>query len=115
MTPKRNHKLITKIFIIGIVTALLGYLFHPGVGQFTVLFNGEPVAEPLVRFAALPSFLLIMSLTGLLMLLAFLGMGVMALFVALLLGVILVPYFWPLLVIIFLTIALASVDHNPNK
>lgn len=116
MKPKPNHRLIFKVILIGALIALLSYLFHPGVGQFAVLFNGEPVAEPLVRFAALPSFLVILFLTSLLALLLFLGMGVMmfmgALLLTLALAALLVPYFWPMLVIIFLIIALTSVSHD---
>lgn len=87
MQQKRNKKLIVKVLIVGAIIAILSYLFHPGVGQFSVMLNGEPVAEPLVRFAAVPTFLLIMIITGTLMVLLFLGVGVFmfmfAMFVAL--------------------------------
>ncbi|MEQ1637227.1 MAG: hypothetical protein ABL903_11080 [Methylococcales bacterium] len=116
MQPKRNKSLITKVLIIGLVIALLSYLFHPGVGQFALSLNGEPVAEPLVRFAAFPSFLVVLFLTGLLTLLLFFGIGVMmfiaALLFALALSTILLPYFWPMLVVIFLIIALTSVSKG---
>ena len=39
------------------------------------MLNGEPVTEPLARFAAGPTFLLIMIITGALMVLLFLGVG----------------------------------------
>ena len=66
MQHKHNNKLITNVLIIGGVIAILSYLFHPGVGQFSVMLNGEPVADPLVRFAAIPTLLIIMAVTGLL-------------------------------------------------
>jgi hypothetical protein len=118
MHAKHNEKLMVKVLIIGAVIALLSYLFHPGVEQFTLSLNGEPVADPLVRFAALPSFLVILCLTGLLMVMLFLGIGVMvfiiSLVVALAVSAILLPYFWPMLVVIFLIIAFMSVGHDKN-
>lgn len=62
MQPKHNKKLIIKVLVVGAIIAILSYLFHPGVGQLSVMLNGEPVAEPLVRFAAIPTFLLIMMI-----------------------------------------------------
>lgn len=102
----------------GAVIAILSYLFHPGVGQLSVMLNGKPVAEPLVRFAAVPTFLLIMIVTGVLMILLFLGVGVFmflfALFVAVIGIFIMAPYFWPVLAIIVLMITLMTVG-NGNK
>ena len=107
-----KHKLLTKVLIVGLVIAILSYLFHPDVGQFSIMLNGEPVADPLVRFAAMPTFLLIMLITGILMVLLFLGVGLFIFMVAMiiaLLGIaIAVPFFWPILLIIFLIIALMS-------
>ena len=118
MEHKSNKKLITKVLIIGGIIAILSYLFHPGVGQFSVMINGEPVAEPLARFAAIPTFLVIMLTTGLLMLLLLLGVGVLMFLTAMLFAfavcVIIAPYFWPVLVIIFLIIALMAFS-NGNK
>jgi len=118
MEHKSNKKLITKVLIIGGIIAILSYLFHPGVGQFSVMINGEPVAEPLARFAAIPTFLVIMLTTGLLMVLLFLGVGVLMFLAAMLFAfavcVIIAPYFWPVLVIIFLIIALMAFS-NGNK
>lgn len=71
MQPKHNKKLIIKVLVVGAIIAILSYLFHPGVGQLSVMLNGEPVAEPLVRFAAIPTFLLIMMITGVLVALLF--------------------------------------------
>ena len=112
MKPQPNHNLITKVLVVGLVIGILSYLFHPDVGQFSIMMNGEPVASPLVRFAALPTFLVIMLITGILMALLFLGMGLFLFMVATLvalLGIaIIVPFFWPILLIIFLIIALMS-------
>ncbi|OYV20170.1 MAG: hypothetical protein CG441_481 [Methylococcaceae bacterium NSM2-1] len=112
MEPQRNNKLMTKVLIVGLVIAILSYLFHPDVGQFSIMMNGEPVADPLVRFAAIPTFLVIMLITGVLMVLLFLGVGVFifmaATFIALLGIAVAVPFFWPILLIIFLIIALMS-------
>jgi hypothetical protein len=116
MEQQRNTKLITKVLIVGLVIAILSYLFHPDVGQFSIMMNGQPVADPLVRFAAIPTLLVIMLITGVLMVLLFLGVGVFifmaALFVALLALAVAVPFFWPILLIIFLIIALMSLSHN---
>ena len=118
MEHKSNKKLITKVLIIGGIIAILSYLFHPGVGQFSVMINGEPVAEPLVRFAAIPIFLVFMLITGLLMVLLFLGAGALmflaAMFFAFAVCFVIAPYFWPVLVIIFLIIALMAFS-NDNK
>ena len=112
MEPQRNNKLMTKVLIVGLVIAILSYLFHPDVGRFSIMMNGEPVADPLVRFAAIPTFLVIMLITGVLMVLLFLGVGVFifmaATFIALLGIAVAVPFFWPILLIIFLIIALMS-------
>ena len=116
MEHQRNHKLITKVLIVGLAIAILSYLFHPDVGQFSIMMNGEPVADPLVRFAAIPTFLVIMLFTGVLMVLLFLGVGVFlfiaAMFIAFMGLAVAVPFFWPILLIIFLIIALMSFSHN---
>ncbi|MDD5320131.1 MAG: hypothetical protein PHD43_05865 [Methylococcales bacterium] len=116
MQHKRNKKLITNVLIVGIVIAILSYLFHPGVGQFSVMLNGEPVADPLVRFAAIPTLLIIMAITGFLITLLFIGIGMFmflgAIFVALAIIAIMAPYFWPVLIIIFLIIGLMAFSHG---
>jgi hypothetical protein len=80
------------------------------------MLNGSPVAEPLVRFAAIPTFLVIMLVTGILMVLLFFGVGVFIFLIALFMAVLgigfLVPFFWPILLIIFLIIMLTSFNHN---
>ena len=112
MKPQRNHNLITKVLIVGLFIGILSYLFHPDVGQFSIMMNGQPVASPLVRFAAIPTFLVIMLITGMLMALVFLGAGALlfmvATFIALLGIAVVMPFFWPILLIIFLFIALMS-------
>ena len=116
MEPQRNSKLMIKVLIVGLVIAILSYLFHPEVGQFSLMLNGSPVAEPLVRFAAIPTFLVIMLVTGILMVLLFFGVGVFIFLIALFIAVLgigfLVPFFWPILLIIFLIIMLTSFNHN---
>jgi uncharacterized membrane protein len=112
MENQHKNKLMTKVFIVGLVVAILSYLFHPDAGQFSITMNGEPVADPLVRFAAIPSFLVIMLITVVLMVLLFVGVGVFifmaALFIALLGIAFAEPFFWPILLIVFLIIALMS-------
>ena len=110
MEHQRNHKLMIKVLIVGLVIAVFSYLFHPDVGQFSLMMNGEPVADPLVRFTAIPAFLVIMLITGVLMVLLFFGVGVFifmaAVFIAALAITVAVPFFWPILLIIFLIIVL---------
>src|SRR5512134_3556953 len=109
MATKHNIRLITKVLIIGAVIAVFSYLFHPEVGQLSVMINGQPVAEPLVRIAAIPTFLVIMGLATILTIMLFLGIGVFmflgALFISLMVCIMLAPYFWPILLMIFLLIA----------
>ena len=116
MEHQRNSKLIIKVLILGLVIAVLSYLFHPDVGQFSIMMNGEPVADPLVRFAAIPTLLVIMLFTGVLMVMLFFGVGVFIFMVALFIAfaglAVAEPFFWPILLIIFLIIALTSISHN---
>jgi hypothetical protein len=114
------HKhLATKVLIVGGLVALLSYFFHPDIGQLSVMINGQPVADPLVHFAAIPTFLVIIGITGALMLLLFLGVGIFlffgVLFFAFVLCAIIAPYFWPVLVIVFFIIALMAISTNSNK
>ncbi len=116
MSQQRNNDLILKTLVIGASIACLVYFFHPGVGQFSIIINGEPVAEPLTRFAAIPAFLIVMLLTSVLMLLAFLGVGVFMFIAASVFGMlgifIVAPYFWPVLALIFFIILFMSFDNN---
>lgn len=118
MEAQRNTKLITKVLIVGAVIAVLSYLFHPEVGQLSVIINGQPIPDSLVSFAAIPTFLVILGLTIILTVLLFLGIGVFmflgTLFVALAVCFVMAPYFWPVLVIIFLIIALMSFSHEKD-
>jgi len=115
MNNPQSHR-IAKIVFIGALIAALIYLFHPGVGQMSLIINGEPVAKPLVPFAALTSVLLVLSITVLLGLLMFFGVGLLLFFGVLsfaFLGIIFVaPYFWPVLVLIFLVIGLMSIGTS---
>lgn len=116
MSQQRKRYVIIRILLLGCLIALLVYLFHPAVGSFNLMINGEPVAEPLVRFAAIPALFVVLFFTAILMLLAFFGVGLMVFagaFLFVMLGIFVVaPYFWPLLLIIFLIIALLSVGDN---
>lgn len=116
MQQKHNKTLIARVLIVGAIIAILSYFFHPGIGQLSVMINGEPVAEPLVRFAAGPTFLLIMIIIGVMMVLLFLGVGVFvflfAMLVALMGVFIVAPYFWPVLIIILLMITLMTVSNG---
>jgi len=118
MRQKHNGKLIVRVLIVGAVIAILGYFFLPGVGQLSLMVNGQPVTEPLARFAAGPTFLLIMIITGALMVLLFLGFGLFMFLLVLLMAVmgifILAPYFWPVLIIVLLMITLIMVGSG-NK
>lgn len=116
MAQPKNSGLILKILVIGGLIAALVYLFHPGVGQFSLIINGEPVVGPLSQFAAIPALLTVILFTAILTLLAFLGVGMFMFMAALLfimLGIIIVaPYFWPMLAIIFLVVLVMSVDNK---
>ena len=119
MNYSHNHHLVSKVLIVGIFIAALIYLFHPGVGQLSLIINGEPVAEPLARFAAVPTMLLALAISVFLGLLLFFGVGLFIFFGALffaVFGMVLVaPYFWPMLLIIFLVIAMMSIDSGNNR
>lgn len=116
MQRKRNNKLIAKVLIVGAVIAILSFLFHPGAGQLSIMLNGEPVADPLVRFAAVPTVISILILTAVMTVLLFLGVGVFmflfAIFIAFIGIFIMAPYFWPVLVIMLLMIALMVVGNG---
>jgi hypothetical protein len=116
MAANRNNKLIFKVLIIGAVIAVLSYLFHPEVGQISLIINGQPVAEPMVRFAAIPTFLIIIGMTCVLMVLLFFGFGMLlflgALIFTLSLCFVMAPYFWPVLAVIFFIIATMSFSHD---
>ena len=110
-TSPNSHLFIKTVFLGGLLAALV-YLFHPGVGQFTLLINGQPVAEPLFRLAAIPASLIVMAFIVVLAILATLGVGIMLFMGTLgfgLLAVLLIaPYFWPVLMIFCLIILIMS-------
>lgn len=112
MKRNRNKHLIIKLVAIGLLIAGLSYVLHPGLGQFSLTINGHPVAEPLARLAAIPTLLLTLLFTGLLVLLLFLGVGMMlflgTLFFVVLGIFIMAPYLWPVLAVIFLVVILMS-------
>ncbi|MDD5272668.1 MAG: hypothetical protein PHU14_08120 [Methylovulum sp.] len=111
MTPQR-HPLITTVLVMGVLVALLSYLFHPDVGVLKLVVNGQPVDNAVIRFAALPSALIVLLISAIVAVLLFFGVGLVifltVLFVALLGVFLIVPFFWPLLVVIFLLFALLS-------
>jgi len=113
---QERHSLIANVFVIDVIIAALSYLFHPDVGVFKLIVNGQPVDDPIIRFAAVPSVLLVMFISGILAVLLFFGIGLVLFFVALffaMLGVFLIaPFFWPVLVVIFLMFALMSVGSG---
>jgi hypothetical protein len=117
---KHNTSLIIiKVLLIGIIIAVLSYLFHPEVGQLSVMVDGQPIADPIVRFAAVPTFLMIIGCTVILTILLFLGIGVFVFLgtiaLALLFCMVIAHYFWPVLAIIALIIILTSFNHTPKQ
>ena len=119
MQPNQNINLISKTLLIGCFIASLIYFFHPEAEQFSIVVNGDPVAEPLVRFAIIPTILAVMIFTSILIVLAFFGIGLLIFLLALLfmiIGVVIIaPYSWPILVIVFLMIALMSLGNNNTR
>ena len=116
MSKPHNSHLFSKIIILGVFIAVLVYLFHPGVGELSLIINGEPVAEPLARLAAIPTMLLVLFISVMLGLLIFFGVGLFiflgALFFAFFGILLIAPYFWPMLLIIFLLIVLMSIGNG---
>lgn len=78
MPQTQKSSVILNILIISGLIATLLYLFHPGVDQFEVIINGEPVADSLIRFVALPTILISLIFSVLLIMLVFIGMGMFA-------------------------------------
>jgi hypothetical protein len=113
VVESKKARLVLKTLLLGVLVALLAYILHPKVGHISITINGEPVANPLVGIAALPTFLAILLLTGLLIGLIFLGVGTLLFIGIVLFGtagiVFAAPYFWPVLLVIVLAIALSSV------
>ena len=108
----RNTGLMIKTLMIGGLLAVFAYFLHPGIGNFSVILNGEPIAEPMALFTAIPTFFLLILLTFILMVLALVGMGFFLFLIVLMFGVagfiLVAPYFWPVMAIVFLTIILTS-------
>ncbi len=91
----------------------------PGSGYLNVTINGEPVADPVARIAAVPIFLAILLVTGILASLVVLGVGTLLLIGIVLLGTagiaVAAPYFWPVLVIVILVVSLTSLGGKEKK
>ena len=113
---RKKSGLILKIVLLGLLLALLVYVFHPEGGHVSLTINGEPVTDQLARIAAIPAFLAILLLTGLLAGLVILGAGTFLLISLVLLGTagiaLAVPTFWPVLVIVILAVSLASLGSS---
>jgi hypothetical protein len=45
MVVKHTKRRVTRVLIIGVVIAVLSYLFHPEIGQLTVMVNGESLSR----------------------------------------------------------------------
>lgn len=119
MPKQRNQHLISKVLVLGGFIAVLVYFFHPGSEQFSLIINGKPVADPLTRFAAIPTLMIVMLFTSVLMFLAFVGVGVFMFITAIsfaMFGIFFVaPYFWPVLAIISFIIIFMSINNNKSN
>jgi len=119
MPQRSNFNLILKILFIGGLISAVVYYFHPGVGTFSLVINGQPVADPLIRLAAFPTFLFTVFFAAILMFVAFIGIGLLTFFlvlVLLMLGVVMVaPYSWPVIAFIFVIVMLMSFGNTQYK
>jgi len=117
LTHKKTYFAI-KVALIGLLIAGLVYSFHPAAGHFSIIINGEPVANPMVQLAAFPALLAILLFTGILTALTFFGVGLfmfLSVLVFMLLGVFIVaPYTWPVLIVIFIMIIVMSLRDGEN-
>ena len=113
---QQNHHLLKAVLIMGAIIAILSYLFHPDVGIFKLFVNGQPVDNTLVQFAAIPSVLVVMGIISGLAILLFFGVGLVMFMIALFFGLfgvfLIVPFFWPVLVVIFLMFVLLSTSSG---
>ncbi len=109
---KNDNLIVVKVMAIGLIIAALSYLFHPEIGQFNFSIRGLPLTEAASKFAALPTFFVILALAAVMTLLISLQIGFFillgsSLLVFIVLAV-LAPYLWPVLAIIFLVVAIMS-------
>lgn len=111
-----HYPLITTVFVMGVIVAILSYLFHPDVGFFKLIVNGQPINNAILGFAALPSALAVIVISGVLAVLLFEGVSLVlfwiALFFALFAVFLVAPFFWPVLIVIFLMFVLLSPRHG---
>jgi hypothetical protein len=114
-----NSHLIPKIVCLGVFIAILVYLFHPAVGQLNLIINGEPETGTLAPLAALTTALLVLAITAVLGILIFFGVGLFLLSGAALIGgigiILVAPYFWPMLFIIFLVIGVMTIGGHGKR
>ncbi|WFP51870.1 hypothetical protein PL263_07515 [Methylomonas sp. EFPC3] len=115
MPEPKNRHLPIKTLLLGSVFAGLIYFFHPEVGRVSLLVDGQPVADPLFRLAAVPILLVVTGLIAALALIALFGMGMMIFFAVLgfsAIGILLLaPYSWPIL-LLFCLMLLAMSWHG---
>lgn len=115
MKNKRDPRPIVTVLAVGFLIAALSYLFHPEIGRLSVTINGEPISDPFFRFAAVPTFFIVSGLALALTLLLFMGVGGVIFFAAIFLAMaaclLVVPYLWPFLAVIFLMVALMSMTR----
>ncbi len=95
------------------------YLFHPDTGQFSLIVNGEPVTNPFIQLAAIPSLIVVLVFALIIALLVFMGVGLYVFF-----GVVffaffgvfmLSPYTWPLLLTVFVIIIVVSTGNTNSS
>ena len=95
------------------------YLFHPGSGQFSLIINGEPVSNPFIQLAAIPSLIAVLVFALIIALLVFLGVGLYVFFGVVLFAFIGVfmfsPYTWPLLLTVFIIIIVISAGNTNSS
>jgi len=118
MKRNTNTYLVIKVLLVGLIIAALAYFLHPATGQFSIFINGEPITSPIVQLAAFPSLLAVLLFTGILAILAFLGVGLfvfLGVLFFMIVGVfIFAPYTWPILAIIFIMIVVVSFGNNKS-
>ena len=80
--------------------------------------NGEPVADPLMRLAEIPTLLFTLLFMGVIMMVAFLGTSIAFFMAALgfvMIGLLFIaPYFSPILMIFILMILFMSIGNTKD-
>lgn len=73
---EKNNRLLLKIGLVGILTAILIYLFHPFSNLFSITYNGEHIEGPFTGLTAFALIGLTFIFTLILMLMIMLGSGI---------------------------------------